>query len=59
MKIKFESNDDLPLGNILNIPMCTIIVRSVLKKMVDIIHKLCYMNVCMNVNMNILNRSFV
>ena len=32
MKIKFESNDDLPLGKILNIPVCTIIVRSVFKE---------------------------
>ena len=29
MKIKFESNDDLPLGKILNIPVCIIIIRSV------------------------------
>ena len=28
MKIKFESDDDLPLGKILNIPVCTITVRS-------------------------------
>ena len=27
-KIKFESNDELPLGKILNIPACIIIVRS-------------------------------
>ena len=27
MKIKFESNDDLPLGKILNIPVCIITVR--------------------------------
>ena len=32
MKIKFESNDDLPLGKILNILVCIIIVRSVFKK---------------------------
>ena len=29
MKIRFESNDDLPLGKILNVPVCIIIVRSV------------------------------
>ena len=29
MKIKFESDDDLPLSIILNIPVCVIIVRSV------------------------------
>ena len=28
MNIKFESNDDLPLGKILNIVVCMIIVRS-------------------------------
>ena len=28
IKIKFESNDDLPLGKILNIPVCIMIVRS-------------------------------
>ena len=27
MKIKFESNDDLPLGKILNILVCVIVVR--------------------------------
>ena len=32
MKIKFESNDDLPLGTILNIPVCVIIVRSVFEE---------------------------
>ena len=29
MKIRFESDDDLPLGKILNIPACVTIVRSV------------------------------
>ena len=32
MKIKFESNDDLLLGKILNIPVCIIIVRSVFEE---------------------------
>ena len=32
MKIKFESNDDLPLGKILNIPVCVIIVKSVFQE---------------------------
>ena len=27
MKIKFESDDDLPLGKLLNIPLCVIIIR--------------------------------
>ena len=29
MKAKLESNDDLPLGKILNIPVCIIVVNSV------------------------------
>ena len=29
MKIRFESDDDLPLIKILNIPVCTIIIRGV------------------------------
>ena len=32
MKIKFESNDDLLLGKILNIPVCIINVRSVFEE---------------------------
>ena len=32
MIIKFKSNDDLPLGKILNIPVCIIIVRSVFEE---------------------------
>ena len=32
MKIKFESDDNLPLGKILNIPVCIVIVRSVFQK---------------------------
>ena len=32
MKARFESNDDLPLNKILNIPMCIIIIRSVFEK---------------------------
>ena len=32
MKIKFESDDDLPLGKILNIPVCIIIVRSIFQE---------------------------
>ena len=30
--ITFEPDDDLPLGNILNIPVCVIIVRSVFQE---------------------------
>ena len=29
MKIKFESDDDLPWGKMLNIPVCIVIVKSV------------------------------
>ena len=32
MKIKFKSNDDLPLGKILNISVCIIIVTSVFEE---------------------------
>ena len=32
MKIKFESNDDLPLGEILSIPVCIIVVGPVFQK---------------------------
>ena len=31
-KIKFESDDDLPLGKILNIPVCAIIVKIVFQE---------------------------
>ena len=32
MNIKFELDDKLPLGKILNIPVCVIIVRSVFQE---------------------------
>ena len=32
MKIRFESDDNLPLGKILNIPVCVIIIRSVFQE---------------------------
>ena len=35
-KIKFESNDDLSLGKILNILVCVIIAKSVFTKMTNI-----------------------
>ena len=37
MKIKFNSDDDLPLNKILKLHMLTIIVRSVFEKMVNTI----------------------
>ena len=32
MKARFKSNDDLPLGKILNIPVCIIAVKSVFQR---------------------------
>ena len=32
MKIKFESNGDLPLGKIFNFPVCVIIIASVFEE---------------------------
>ena len=32
MKIKFQSNDDVPLGKILSIPVCIIVAGSVLQE---------------------------
>ena len=39
MRIRFESDNGLPLNKILNIPACVIIVGSVLKTMANFIHK--------------------
>ena len=41
MKIRFKTNDDLPLNKIIIIPVCVVIVSIFLKKMVNIIHKFC------------------
>ena len=32
MKVKFESNDDLPISEIINIPVCVIIITGVFEK---------------------------
>ena len=32
MKIKFESDDDLPLGKIINFPVCVIIAKGVFEE---------------------------
>ena len=32
MKIKFESNDDLPLDEIINIPLCVITAKTVFQE---------------------------
>ena len=44
MKIKFESNNDLPLGKTFKIFDMMIVVASVLKNMLNIMHKFVYMN---------------
>ena len=45
MRIKLESDDDLPLGETFSISDMIIVAVSVLEKMVNIIHKLFYINV--------------
>ena len=52
MKIRFESDDHLLLGKILNIPACVIIVRSVFQEKNNYYPQVFYMNVFMSVNMN-------
>ena len=32
MKIKFESDDDLPISKIINIPLCALIIRGVFEE---------------------------
>ena len=32
MKIKFESDDNLPISKIINIPLCAVIVRGVFEE---------------------------
>ena len=32
MKIRFKTNDDLPLSKIINIPVCVVIVSSIFKE---------------------------
>ena len=44
MKIKFESDDNLPLSKTFNVLDMIIVAASVLEKMVNIIHKFFYMN---------------
>ena len=45
MRIKFESDDDFSLGETFSISDMIIVAVSVLEKMVNIIHKLFYINV--------------
>ena len=41
MKVKLETNDNLPISKIINVPMCVIILRGVSE--VNIIHNCFYM----------------
>ena len=52
MKIKSESDDDLPSGKILNIPLCVIIVRSVFQENNNYYPQVFLMGVFMSMNMN-------
>ena len=49
MKIKFESDDNLPLGKLLNIPVC-VLLNLFFKKTTNIIRKYFYINVYMSMN---------
>ena len=60
MKIKFESDNDLPLGKILSIPVYIIAVRSVFQENNNYYPQLyIYANVCMNLNINMSVRIFM
>ena len=48
MKIRFKTSDDLPLSKIINIPVCVVILSSIVKENMNIIHRSCYMIVFMN-----------
>ena len=48
MKIKFESNDDLPLNKMLKLHNLTIIVGSIFKEKTSIINKSIYINFSMS-----------
>ena len=47
LKIKFKTNDDLPYNKMINIPVC-VLITVFLKKIMNIIHKFCYMIVLMS-----------
>ena len=47
MKIKFNTDDNIPLNKIIYLPTITITIRNVTKKMIDITLSVFYMNVCM------------
>ena len=48
MKIKFNSDDELPLNKTIEIPSMTIVVRAILYE-----NKTSYMNVCIKWNVKI------
>ena len=48
MKIKFESDDNLPLGKTFSISDIIIVAASVLEKDGNFIHKFSWMNVCIS-----------
>ena len=48
MKIKFDTDDDLPLNKLLKFPTMTIVLDLFLNKMINFIHKLIQMSVCIN-----------
>ena len=49
MKIKFNSDDELPLNKTIEIPSMTIVVRAIfLESIKSIIHKYFSMNICIN-----------
>ena len=39
MKIKFDSDDELPLNKTIEIPVMVIVVRAIFMKITSIIHK--------------------
>ena len=43
-----NTNDDLPLNKIINIPVCVVIVSILSKKIMNITHMFCYMIVFMS-----------
>ena len=53
MKIKFESDDDLPLGKILSMSVCIIVFGFVFQEDNNYYPQVIYMNVCMSMSMKI------
>ena len=48
IKIKFNSDHDLPLNKLFKLCDMNFVARSVFMNATDITHKLSYMNVCIN-----------